>query len=64
MAQTEEKDLASATDSITELVGRQDKAMQKLFTKALNIYVSPVQRDKDEKVKLEQLRKEIDESIK
>lgn len=56
--------LSTATNSVAQLVRQKDKAMQGLFTKALNLYVDPKQAEKSARVRLEELRKAIDGSVK
>lgn len=50
------------TDLIVDLLNRETPATRKLFSKTLNIYVSPSTSDKSEKEKLDLLRKIIEES--
>ena len=48
-------------DTILELVNTQEKPIQNLFAKALNIYFSPASADKDSREKLDQLRKALEQ---
>ena len=48
-------------DTILELVNSQEKPVQHLFAKALNIYFSPGSADEDSREKLDQLRKALEQ---
>jgi hypothetical protein len=50
-------------DSLLELIGQQDPAMQTLFAKALNLYVSPGADAALPKEKVECLRRAIEDSL-
>jgi hypothetical protein len=50
------------TDLIIELLSKEEAATRKLFSRALNIYVSPDAADKTDKEKLDMLRKILEES--
>jgi hypothetical protein len=50
------------TDLIVDLLSKETAATRKLFSRALNIYVSPEAVDKTDKEKLDMLRKILEES--
>jgi hypothetical protein len=50
-------------DSLLDLLENQDKSMRNLFAKALNLYVCPGAEDLDDRVKEDQLKKAIEDSL-
>jgi hypothetical protein len=50
-------------DSLLDLLENQDESMRNLFAKALNLYVCPGAEDLDDRVKEDQLKKAIEDSL-
>jgi hypothetical protein len=51
-------------DSLLDLVKAQDEEMQTLFAKTINLFVSPGAEELDDRVKEDQLKKAIEDSLK
>gem|GEM_PF-5628415 len=49
--------------SLFDLLDQQDEAMQELFAKALNLYVSPGADARSESEKLDRLKQAIEDSM-
>jgi hypothetical protein len=50
-------------DLLLDLIENQDESMQKLFAKAMNLYVSPTADGLSDSEKLDRLRKAVEESM-
>lgn len=50
-------------DSLRELLESQDEQMQDLFAKTINLFVCPGAEELDDRVKEDQLKKAIEESL-
>jgi hypothetical protein len=51
-------------DSLLDLLESQDEPMRELFAKTLNLFVCPGAEDLDDRVKEDQLKKAIEDSLK
>lgn len=51
-------------DSLLELIENQDEQMKDLFAKAINLFVCPGAEELDDRVKEDQLKKAIEDSLK
>ncbi len=64
MPQNDDSKHVVAVDQLTELLDQQDKKMQELFAKAINLFVAPGAADMTDREKVDRLRKAIDDSLK
>ena len=51
-------------DSLLDLLENQDEQMRDLFAKAINLFVCPGAEELDDRVKEDQLKKAIEDSLK